>query len=240
MTVGNRRDENKEFFSLMTELYHRGMDFWPVVTALLLALTATPSADSAVEIAIDVTALPPTAPREMRALVREASALWQTAGVRLTWIESPAARALPHQALVLEVVCDEVETTVVDDGHLRLGSTAFRDGMAEPVLRISMGSVRGLVDRTRWSGQRVDDWPPAMRQELVGRALGRVLAHEIGHFLLAWRRHTPRGLMRAEFDAVELLQTDRRAFRLPAELLPRLMAHLERLTGQGKTLAAVD
>ena len=74
----------------------------------------------------------------------------------------------------------------------------------------------------------------------MGRALGRVVAHEIGHVLFAWRRHTPHGLMRAQFGAVQLLDLDRRPFAVPADLLPRLRAHLEQLTGRVTTLMAVE
>jgi hypothetical protein len=140
------------------------------------------------------------------------------------------------------VVCEDGGPPGAAKDQLRLGSTTFRDrsGVAEPTLRLSVNSVKRLVDRTRWAGRLVDDWPSAIRHELVGRALGRVLAHEIGHFLLAWRRHTPHGLMRAEFGSIELLEHDRRLFVLPADLLPRLQTHLEQLTGRTKTLLAVE
>jgi hypothetical protein len=48
----------------------------------------------------------------------------------------------------------------------------------------------------------------------VGRALGRVLAHEIGHVILGAPGHQPRGLMRFAFPPSELIGHSRLAYRL--------------------------
>jgi hypothetical protein len=48
----------------------------------------------------------------------------------------------------------------------------------------------------------------------VARALGRAAAHELGHYLLASREHARRGLMRARFNADELVSDYGAAFRL--------------------------
>jgi hypothetical protein len=219
------------------------MNLLRVAPILALVMTATLKAQSAVEISIDITALELEPLRERRALMQETTALWQPCGVHLMWVQSTVARALPRPTLALEVVSDNRESAAGRKSALvRLGSTSFRDadGSAEPALRLSVPSVQRLVDETKWAGRPVADWPPAIRQELIGRALGRVLAHEIGHFLLAWRLHTPRGLMRAQFNGTELVDPDRRMFTMPADLLPRLQAHLEQLTGRGKTMVAVE
>jgi len=219
------------------------MDSLRLAPLIALAITATLKGDSVFEIPVDITALGSEPPREVRALIREANALWQPTGVRLTWMQSALSRALPQPALRLEVVCDDSEETeAARDGLLRLGSTTFRDGtgVADRRVVLSVKSVQRLVDTAGWSGRRVSDWPPAIREELMGRALGRVVAHEIGHVLFAWRRHTPHGLMRAQFGAVQLLDLDRRPFAVPADLLPRLRAHLEQLTGRVTTLMAVE
>lgn len=219
------------------------MNLWCIAPLVALVMTATLKAQSAVEISIDITALELEPLGERRALMQEATALWQPSSVRLIWVQSAVARGLPSPPLALEVVRDNREPAAGrKSGVVRLGSTTFRDGdgSAEPALRLSVRSVQRLVDETKWAGRPVADWPPAIRQELIGRALGRVLAHEIGHFLVAWRRHTPRGLMRAQFNATELVDPDRRMFMMPADLLPRLQAHLEQLTGRGKTMVSVE
>jgi hypothetical protein len=48
--------------------------------------------------------------------------------------------------------------------------------------------------------------------------MGRALAHELGHYLLASKVHTPHGLMKATLTAVELFAPDASDFRLePAQ-----------------------
>ena len=47
------------------------------------------------------------------------------------------------------------------------------------------------------------------RRTFLARALGRALAHEIGHYLLGSKQHTARGLMKARQTAVDLFGFDR-------------------------------
>lgn len=56
----------------------------------------------------------------------------------------------------------------------------------------------------------------------VGRALGRVLAHEIGHVILSARGHQPRGLMRRVFLAPDLVAPQRHPYELSRAELERL------------------
>ena len=56
------------------------------------------------------------------------------------------------------------------------------------------------------------------RETLLARAMGRALAHELGHYLLASKAHTERGLMKAVMTAVELFMPDSGGFRIePAQ-----------------------
>ena len=64
----------------------------------------------------------------------------------------------------------------------------------------------------------VAQMPIAQRETLLARAMGRALAHELGHYLLASKAHTERGLMKAIPTAVELFMPDSRPFRIdPAQ-----------------------
>jgi hypothetical protein len=54
------------------------------------------------------------------------------------------------------------------------------------------------------------------------RALGRVLAHEIGHVFLDMWTHDETGLMRAIYDPRELADRNRAPFRLATRALDRL------------------
>ena len=51
-----------------------------------------------------------------------------------------------------------------------------------------------------------------MRDAILGRVTGRALAHELGHFLLRARHHSPKGLMRAGLFVRDLMSVDGRPF----------------------------
>jgi hypothetical protein len=121
--------------------------------------------------------------------------------------------------------------------RVRLGAIVFdHDNAPATTLTIDVAAVMAIVAGTRLGGRPFDQWPPAGRHALVGRALGRVLAHEIGHYLLASRVHTSAGLMRAAFDGDELVRPGRAGFGVAARDLPRLHARLAGL-GRGSALA---
>ena len=80
--------------------------------------------------------------------------------------------------------------------------SAFREANAEALIRRTPG---------------VTDATIAGHEILIARALGRALSHELGHYLLKSRVHTPHGLMRATWPSDELLSNDRRGFELTAE-----------------------
>jgi hypothetical protein len=65
----------------------------------------------------------------------------------------------------------------------------------------------------------------------LARALGRVLAHEIGHVLLAVPNHDGAGLMRAAFRPNELAATEGAPFRLSCDGVGRLKSRIRVLTG---------
>ena len=58
---------------------------------------------------------------------------------------------------------------------------------------------------------------PDVDDRVYARALGRVLAHELGHVLLRLDGHRDRGLMRTAFSHRRLVARGDRAFRLAEE-----------------------
>jgi hypothetical protein len=60
--------------------------------------------------------------------------------------------------------------------------------------------------------------PMRAQETLVGRALGRALAHEIGHYLLQTPAHSPVGLMRARRSVDDFFSITRNGMDLtPAQ-----------------------
>jgi hypothetical protein len=104
-----------------------------------------------------------------------------------------------------------------------LGSIRFRDGEPQPAIALYLNAIATLVSTTTPLGLRERDWPTELHDVIVGRVVGRALAHEIGHFLLRSRDHSATGLMRALQRATDLVSEDRGRFLLTATDAARLV-----------------
>jgi hypothetical protein len=92
---------------------------------------------------------------------------------------------------------------------------------------------RSTRSSTPWRSERRADrrrTVSVLDRELA-TALGRVLAHEIGHVILDVSDHEREGLMRAAFPPTELAEPDRTPYRLTCSGASRLAARLRALTG---------
>jgi hypothetical protein len=205
----------------------------------MLALAVVSAPPSPIQLQVDVSALAAMPSRQLRAMTREAAEIWRPQGVALIWVTGEHERIRPPARQMLKVV--DASSAAGSDGCSRLGSVEFLDGhlIPELTLVLSVERVARLVENTPFANRRVRDWPPAARSELAGRALGRVLAHEIGHYLFAWRTHTDHGLMRRSFRSDSLIEPDRRGFEVPAVLTPRLRARLAQLAEPGRTIVEI-
>ena len=98
-----------------------------------------------------------------------------------------------------------------------LGSIRFVDAVPERRIAIYPGAIASLVSTVSFSGVCRDVWPTALRDAILGRVTGRALAHELGHFLLRARHHSPKGLMRAGLFVRDLMSVDGRPFFLSTD-----------------------
>lgn len=139
-----------------------------------------------------------------------------------------------HVALVMDpdVRADVCIDAVVErrkvinhDGVLSvLGHTTLRDNSDGPVpVRITFDAIESLVPL------KYAD-PPLLHDRAVATALGRVLAHEVGHVLLgAPGYHDRKGLMRATFRSDEFVPPERSRFTLTDRSISRLQARIASL-----------
>ena len=93
---------------------------------------------------------------------------------------------------------------------------------------MSLDAARRLVAGVRIGGRPVSDWP-AMGETLLGRALGRSVAHEVGHHLLASSQHAEEGPMRPVFLPDDLLTFRARDYALRPDDV-RTLAGIARTT----------
>jgi hypothetical protein len=162
----------------------------------------------------------PIAEPIVRTAVQEAADIWAPYGLDLK--RTPAGcDSTTSDTLVLAVEA----TDRVSQGPVVLGEVAFRpDGTPEPRISLFLNALLTLIAETRALSLAVWQYPRLLRDLIVGRAVGRVLAHEIGHYLLATRTHGTTGLMRSSQRSDELVAPTRAGFRLSAAEAAQILA----------------
>jgi hypothetical protein len=155
-------------------------------------------------------ALPPALTAEARRIaIAEIAAIWSAHGVVVT------ADRLQPGAPLIQVVVERRPAFHGSDWIGPLASIRFDGaGMPEPEIRLYLPNLLELLARSTISGSGGDQWPAIVRERAVGRAVGRVLAHEVGHYVLRSRWHARSGLMRPVHSAADLVGAERALFRL--------------------------
>jgi len=169
-----------------------------LLLAAALAGTSPPTMHVALMFASDTTI--PAAVEE--AAVHEAAAIWSEHHVVVD--SAPPCASEPDEAIVLTVqpgYAPAARASVrnvqsVGNVAVALGALAFaEDGTPFSQVTVYFDRLRQAIKHERLGDVAEERWPPAMRERIVGRALGRVIAHEIGLYLLATRGHSSSGLM---------------------------------------------
>src|SRR5262249_42295818 len=126
----------------------------------------------------------------IQAMLAETAAIWNPLGVALRWGTSGDRES---SATIVHVIVTDDPTrgsTTIE----RLGWIHFlAPDEPEPIVYVSRVAALELLD----SSSRLRQYPERRRDLLLSRMLGRALAHELGHYLLASRTHTSYGLMRS-------------------------------------------
>jgi hypothetical protein len=219
-----------------------------IATSLVAAVFASPAfgAGAAAPVAAAYASMPPlivnvsAAPNISASLVScvlaETDAVWRGSGVRFVWRRVghdavPPARTIEagfYLPSMLRVVIGN-ETMPALEAKLPLGWIRFDDGeMPEHEIHLSYPNVGQLMAAARDVIGNVSQMPVSQREFLTGRALGRVLAHELGHYLLASKVHTKRGLMKGSRSAIELFELDARDFQIDPAQRQVMAARLRR------------
>jgi hypothetical protein len=209
-----------------------------VVFASSLAGAAAPVTSSIPPVVITVATAPTMSPALVTQVLEETAALWRTAGLMLVWRRSSGA-ATPR-ARVVEAPSCETATLRVVIGHERgpeadarrdnttaLGWIVFDDPTTpESEIYVSYENVVAYMADARAVVGLRDHMTVAEREMLLARVMGRALAHEIGHYLLATKVHSAHGLMQAAHTASDFFGADRRAFALDAAQRQAVAARL--------------
>jgi hypothetical protein len=168
------------------------------------------------------------APNLPRAMVvqtlEEAAAIWRAADVTFAWRivdgtsdEHAIVTAVLSRITSLRVTIDEDPGPERDRG-LPIGWIIF-DGAGSPTPDIHLSYANAMTLIRASEGAAVVGRMTVMElRTYLSRALGRALAHEMGHYLLASKAHTPDGLMRGSRPASEFLGAHRDGFQIAPAL----------------------
>ena len=142
----------------------------------------------------------------VRGMKVETSKVWSFFDVRIDSIDPVDATTSAVDVTVL------LEESAEPAPHWVSKSGLVLAALHLPDTPCGTGLARVWVTQARRYAALIPDVPftssPKLLSDLfLSRALGRALAHEIGHYLLGTSRHTARGLMRAHFLPWELLES---------------------------------
>src|SRR5262245_48352469 len=151
-----------------------------------------------------------------RALVtetlHEADAVWRTAGFKFIWERGSNLTTASLRVVIGGGVSPS-------DRNMPLAWIGFHDdGTPNSLIYVSPRNARTFMANSRETVGLIDQMTVMQRDTYLARAMGRALAHEIGHYLLASPVHSERGLMRAIHTAPEFFGIERKPFAIaPAE-----------------------
>ena len=138
---------------------------------------------------------------------QELESLMRSAGYSVAWRDRRAPRtgeSAPDLAFIdLEGPCvvpvRPMNGPAPDDNQPKLASTDVEDGAVLPFTKVDCAAMNRVI------GQLVFQEAPSRRPLLYGRALGRVMAHELYHVLAQTRDHAGQGVGKPCFTAADLL-----------------------------------
>jgi len=208
-----------------------------VVFASSLAAGA-PAAAFLPPVVVDVIVASNVPPTVVTRVLDEADAIWRASGLTFVWRRTSAAGASPAQADAcppphrnLGVVIGNDRGATSGEERARrvpLGWIVFEEqDMPDHEIYVSYENAVEYMAGARAVVGVIEQMPVAERELKLARAMGRALAHEIGHYLLASKAHSPKGLMQATHTANEFFGYPRDTFTIDAAQRQTVAARLQ-------------
>jgi hypothetical protein len=155
----------------------------------------------------------------MRGPVQEEVAeLWRPYGVDIVWEDAWLENdTRPMPELFVFFVDRELQAKV-GGGATAVAWIQFMDGSPGQLINASVAAARRLLNETRWLDERPIRMAPNNAQDrLIGTMIGRAIAHEIGHYLLASSKHAREGLMKPLITPAEFVRQGHKHLKLVPE-----------------------
>jgi hypothetical protein len=142
----------------------------------------------------------------LEALQDEVETIMAPVGLRFGWrnLDKTGGHEVSAELAVVTFKgrCDTASLTTRSKFEGALGWTHVSDGQVLPFTVVSCDRVRGFVQAGLMTFQAED------REEKYGRALGRVLAHELYHIFANTTRHGTMGVAKESYSVQDLLVDD--------------------------------
>jgi len=179
---------------------------------VFLAGLASLRADTLTQLRLTVDAAHVLSTATRTRVIAEASRIWNRYDVSL--IADDDGRCAPESRGAITVTIDASRESS-SSGDAGLGAIGFAaDGMPDASIVLRLDAVARIATSAPVMGVHPALWPAGLRDEIIARALGRALAHEIGHYLLRSPHHASAGLMRARQKGSALGSPSGRPFEL--------------------------
>jgi len=149
----------------------------------------------------------------------ETAKIWEPYGVTISLLAASNRIIVPD---VVVVAAPDRGTREIP--HALAWVPLAREHTPLPVVDVRYRGLLDLVGDTHVNTPFLE-YPPGLRDQFLARALGRVIAHELGHILLQSVEHDV-GIMRPVQAGRDLLSPDRARFSLSAPDLARLRANI--------------
>jgi len=159
-------------------------------------------------VSIEVIRAPSVTVVEVDAIRDQITRIWSQEGVEVGFSSFQSELGEVHLRLALADTAGRRPAATRDS--CAFGSIRFINGTPEPEMNVFVSTIREFVRNAR------PVQSPGVQTLEAARIMGRVAAHEMGHYLLADARHQPEGLMRARFDGADLLAPHLKPFRPPS------------------------
>ena len=181
------------------------------VLALTAASIALPSLTLGVHVAQGISE------KAVAIALGEAAAIWRKPGVTLVWEIDGAGAAVPPLGSCIRMnVLIENDTRGARFSPMPIGWIAF-DELENPAREIHLSYANAVALVEEWYGPTVATQMTLFERDiLIGRALGRALAHEVGHYLFRSKAHTKTGLMQAHQKAMDFFGPSPARFEVDA------------------------
>lgn len=168
-------------------------------------------------------------PAQVAVAVDQIRQIWSAAGVMVT--ASRPGEARPPDQAIISVRIVRFSTQPNSRGESTLAWVAVtEERMPAPAVFVSLPTMTAVLSHAEFAGYAVKRLTSVLRAELAGRAIGRAVAHELGHFLLQRAGHRGEGLMRRSYSPNDLVGDWLEPFQVPADERLNVRAEIETLT----------